>query len=67
MSYKSLVNFFDRLQYYLQRVHDFYDFNEFSNVAGMKLLLLKVMAEGLSIVVEYIQAIREKPISRLVP
>ena len=66
MSYKSLVNFFDRLQYHLQRVCDFYDSTEFSNTAGMKLLLLKVMAEGLSAVVDYFQAIRATPISRLI-
>jgi hypothetical protein len=58
------VDFFDRLQYYLQRVYDFYDFNELSNIAGIKLQLLKVMAEALSTVVDYIKAMREMPISR---
>jgi hypothetical protein len=42
------VDFFDRLQYYLQRAYDFYDLTEFSNKAEIKLLLLKVMAEALS-------------------
>ena len=60
------MDFFDRLQYYLQRVYDFYDFTEFSNIAGIKLVLLKVMAEALSYVVDYIKAVREKPISRLI-
>ena len=60
------MDFFDRLQYYLQRVYDFYDFTEFSNIAGVKLLLLKVVAEALSTVVDYTMAMREKPISRFV-
>jgi hypothetical protein len=60
------VDFFDRLQYYLQRIYDFYDFTEFSNTAGIKLLLLKVMAEALSAVVDYIKAMKEKPRSRLI-
>jgi hypothetical protein len=60
------VDFFDRLQYYFQRVYDFYDFAEFSNTAGIKILLLKVMAEGLFAVVDYIKAMRERPISRLI-
>jgi len=60
------VDFFDRLQYYLQRVYDFYDFTEFSNTAGLKLLLLKVMAEALSTMVNYIKAMRKKQISRLI-
>ena len=66
MSYKSLVDFFDRLQFYLQRAYDFYGLTEISNTAGMKLLLLKVMAEALSTVVNYIKEMREKPISRLI-
>ena len=66
MSYKSLVDFFDRLQFYLQRAYNFYGVIEFSNTAGMKLLLLKVMAEALSTVVDYIKEMREKPISRLI-
>jgi hypothetical protein len=72
-SHKSLADFFDRLQYYLQRVYDCYDpnsvtvtFTEFSNIAGIKLLLLKVMAEALSTVVDYTKVMREKPISRLI-
>jgi hypothetical protein len=60
------VDFFDRLQYYLQRVYDFCDFAELSNIAGIKLLLLKVMAEALSAVVDYTKAMREKPISKLI-
>jgi hypothetical protein len=58
------VDFFDRLQYYLQRVYDFYDFTEFSNIGGIKLQLLKVMAEALSTVVDYTKVIRERLISR---
>jgi hypothetical protein len=60
------VDFFDRLQYYLQRVYDFYDFDEFSNIAGIKLLLLKVMAEALSSMVDYIKTMKQKPISGLI-
>jgi hypothetical protein len=59
------VDFFDRLQYYLQRIYDFYDSTESSNIAGIKLLLLKVMAEALSTMVDYTKAMGEKPISRL--
>jgi hypothetical protein len=60
------VDFFDRLQYYLQRAYDFYDFTEFSNKAEIKLLLLKVMAEALSTLVDYTKAMTEKPISRFI-
>jgi len=59
------VELFDRLQFYLQRVYDFYGFTEFSNTAGIKLLLLKVMAEALSTVMDYIKAMRKKPKRRL--
>jgi hypothetical protein len=58
------VNFFDSLQFYLQRV---YDFTEFSNTPELKLLLLRVMAEALSTMVDYIKEMREKPTSRLIP
>jgi hypothetical protein len=60
------VDFFDRLQYRLQFVYGFYDLTEFSNIAGIKLLLLKVMAEALSAVVGYIKAMKEKSNSRLI-
>ena len=60
------MDFFDRLQYYFQRVYNFYDFAEFSSTAAIKILLLKVMAEGLFAVVDYIKAMRERPISRLI-
>jgi hypothetical protein len=43
------VDFFDRLQY---------GFTEFYNEARIKLLLLKIMAEALSAVVNYIKAMR---------
>jgi hypothetical protein len=60
------VDFFDRLQYRLQFVYGFYDLTEFSNIAEIKLLLLKVMAEALSAVVGYIKAMKEKSNSRLI-
>jgi hypothetical protein len=60
------VDFFDRLQYRLQYVYGFYDFTELSNIAGVKLLLLKVMAEALSTVVDYTKAMKAKSNSRLI-
>lgn len=59
------MDFFDRLQYYLQRAYEFYDITEFPNITGIKLLLLEVMAKALSSVVDYTNTMREKS-SRLI-
>jgi hypothetical protein len=63
--YKSLVDFFEDLQYHLQRVCDFFTLIEFSSdTAKIKGLLLKAMAEALTSVVNYIKTIRERPTSK---
>jgi hypothetical protein len=62
-SYESLVDFFDSHQFHLQRVHEY---NEFSNIAAKKLLLLRLMAEALSNMVNYIKDMKHTVMSKLI-
>ncbi|KAI0262687.1 hypothetical protein BGY98DRAFT_1104080 [Russula aff. rugulosa BPL654] len=60
-SYKKLVDFFDSHQFHLQRVYE----SEFSNTAEIKLLLLTLMAEALSNMVDYIKAMKQRPMKKV--
>ena len=58
----TLVELFDSLQLYLQRI----DNSTETYTAGIKVLLLKVMAEALSTLAAFTKGMKEKPISVLI-